>query len=121
MHLLFAWSCARGHGCYKCEQSRIAFQILSEREKGLKADINIAICVMSLCLFVCFLVLHWALVAVHRLSLVVVSRGYSVAVCGLLIAVASLVVAHRLQVHTGFSSCGLQALELGLYSCGSGA
>ena len=40
--------------------------------------------------------LHWALVAVHRLFLVVVSRGYSAAVCGLLIAVASFVVEHRL-------------------------
>ena len=85
----------------------------------MKADINIAICVMSLRLLSLFW-LHWALVAVHRLSLVVVSRGYSVAVHGLLIAVASLV-EHRLQVHTGFSSCGLQALELGLYSCGVGA
>ena len=40
--------------------------------------------------------LHWVLVAAHRLSLVLVSRGYSpVVVCRLLIA-ASLVVKHRL-------------------------
>ena len=37
--------------------------------------------------------LFWVFVAVHRLSLVVVNRGYSsVAVCGLLIKVAFLVV-----------------------------
>ena len=35
-------------------------------------------------------------VAACRLSLVVASRGYSVAVCGLLIAVASLVAEHRI-------------------------
>ena len=40
--------------------------------------------------------LHWVLVAAHGLSLVLVSRGYSlVAVCGLLIG-ASLVVKHGL-------------------------
>ena len=41
--------------------------------------------------------LCWVFVAVHRLSLVVASRGYSVvAVHKLLIVVASLVVAHGL-------------------------
>ena len=40
--------------------------------------------------------LHWVFVAVHGLSLVAVSRGYSVAVHGLLIVVASLVAEHRL-------------------------
>ena len=40
--------------------------------------------------------LHWVFVAAHRLSVVVASRGYYlVAVHGLLIAVASLVVEHR--------------------------
>ena len=97
MHLLFAWSCARGHGCYKCEQSRIAFQSLSEREKGVESR-HQHICMCNVFMFVCLfvLVLQWALVAVHRLFLVVVSRGYSAAVCGLLIAVASFVVEHRL-------------------------
>ena len=39
--------------------------------------------------------LHWVFVAAHRLSVVVASRGYYlVAVHGLLIAVASLVVEH---------------------------
>ena len=39
--------------------------------------------------------LHWVFVAVHGLSLVAASRGYSV-VHGLLIAVASLVAEHGL-------------------------
>ena len=40
--------------------------------------------------------LHWVFVAVHRLSLVAASGGYSVAVHWLLIAVVSLVVEHGL-------------------------
>ena len=40
---------------------------------------------------------HWIFIAVHELSLVVVSRGSSpVVVHGLLIVVASLVAGHRL-------------------------
>ena len=60
------------------------------------------------------------------LSLVVVSGGYSLVVLhGLLIAVASLVAEHRLQgawasvVVRGLSSCGSQALEHRLCSCGA--
>ena len=42
--------------------------------------------------------LHCVFVAMHRLSLIGVSGGYSVAtVCGLLIAVASVFVGHGLQ------------------------
>ena len=62
------------------------------------------------------------------LSLVVVSGGYSLVVLhGLLIAVASLVAEHRLQgawasvVVRGLSSCGSQALEHRLCSCGAQA
>ena len=41
--------------------------------------------------------LHWVLIVAHRLSLVSVSRGYCiVAVCALLIVVASLVAEDRL-------------------------
>ena len=41
--------------------------------------------------------LHWVFVAVRGLSLVAASGAYSfIVVCGLLIAVASLVVEHRL-------------------------
>ena len=41
--------------------------------------------------------LHWVFIAAHGLSLVMMSRGYSlVAVRGLLIAVASLVMEHGL-------------------------
>ena len=40
---------------------------------------------------------HWVLIAVHGLSLVAVSRGYSlIEAYGLLIVVASLVAEHRL-------------------------
>ena len=45
---------------------------------------------------ICFW-LHWAFVAPYRLSLVAVSRGYSLAVAhSLLIVLASLVAGHRL-------------------------
>ena len=55
-------------------------------------------------------------------SLVAASGGYSpVAVCRLLVAVASLVVEHRLDGQAGFSSCGSQALKHRLNSCGIGA
>ena len=40
--------------------------------------------------------LYCVFVAVHRLSLVAVSRGYSVVMCVLLIVMASLVVEHVL-------------------------
>ena len=40
--------------------------------------------------------LHWVFVAAHGLSLVAASGGYSVAVRGLLIAVASVVLEHWL-------------------------
>ena len=40
--------------------------------------------------------LRWVFVAARRLSLVAASGGYSVVVCGLLIAVPSLVAEHRL-------------------------
>ena len=44
-----------------------------------------------------FFWLHWVFIAVHELSLAVVSRGSSpVVVRGLLIVVASLVAGHRL-------------------------
>ena len=69
--------------------------------------------------------LCWVFVAVHGLSLVVASRGYSLAaVCGLLIVVASLV-EHGLQgVQTSvvaahrLSCCGIRALDCRLRSCG---
>ena len=40
--------------------------------------------------------LHWVFTAAHGFSLVAENGGYSVVVCGLLIAVASLVAEHRL-------------------------
>ena len=57
--------------------------------------------------------LLWVFVAVQRLSLTVVSKGYSLAVVhGLLIAVLSLV-AETGSRHMGFGSCGSHALERG--------
>ena len=70
--------------------------------------------------------LCWVFVAVPGLSLVVASRGYSLAaVCGLLVVVASLVVEHLPQgVQTSIvaahrlSCCGIRALDRRLRSCG---
>ena len=45
--------------------------------------------------FIFYFWLLWVFVAVHRLSLVAVSGGHS-SLCGLLIAVASLLAEHRL-------------------------
>ena len=53
--------------------------------------------------FICFW-LCWVFVAAWRLSLVVASRGSSL-VCGLLIAVASLVVEHHSVVMEHYLSC----------------
>ena len=59
--------------------------------------------------FFFFFWLCWVFVAVKGLSLVVVSRGYSlVAMLGFLIVVASLVVERGLW-SVGFSNCGTQA------------
>ena len=55
---------------------------------------------------------------VQAFSSCIECRLLFVAVCGLLIAVASLVVEHGLWVH-GLSSCGSWALELRLSSCGA--
>ena len=50
-----------------------------------------------LTLFISYFWSRWLFAALHGLSLVVVSRGYSlVAVPGLLMAVSSLMVEHRL-------------------------
>ena len=55
--------------------------------------------------------LHWVFAAVNRLSLVVASRGYSLAeVRGFLIVMASLVAEHGLW-GTGFSSWGTHGLS----------
>ena len=46
--------------------------------------------------FIIYFWLHWVFIAAHGLSVVAASRGYSVVVCGLLIAMASLVEEHQL-------------------------
>ena len=56
--------------------------------------------------FFFFFWLGWVFVAMHRLSLIAESRGYSsVVVCGLFIAVASLLPSMDSR-RAGFSSCG---------------
>ena len=82
-------------------------------------------------MYICFknFWLCWVSFAVHWLSLVVVSRVYSlVEVQGLLIVVASLVVQYRLQgawasvvVACGVGSWGWRPPELRLTSCGTWA
>ena len=62
---------------------------------------------INLLILFIYLWLHWVFVAARGLSLV--------AVCGLLIAVASLVAEHGLQ---GFSSCGMGARQLWLAGSG---
>ena len=64
----------------------------------------------------------WVFVAVWSLCLVMYGQPglLFVALCRLLIPVAFLVVEHRLYACM-FSSCSLQAVELGLCSCGSWA
>ena len=72
-------------------------------------------CVCFFFKFLLFIWLCWVFVAARRLSLVAVSGGYSLlAVCGLPIAVASLVLEHRfwgswasIVVTCGLSSCWL--------------
>ena len=80
-------------------------KILGQSPKTLTFK-KVAFCCMCFCLklylliflrktFIYLFLLHWVLVAVCRLSLVAVSRGYSlVAVHRLLIVVASLVAEH---------------------------
>ena len=59
-------------------------------------------------------------VAVHGLFLVVASGGYSLLWCtGFSLCWLLFVVEHGLEV-CGLSSCGLQALERRLSSCGAG-
>ena len=89
----------------------------------------IYIYILQIYLFYLFIFwLHWVFVAAHRLSLVVVSGGYSSLPCvGFLLRrllslrstgsrhAVAVVVAHRL------SSCGSRALECRFSSCGTRA
>ena len=63
--------------------------------------------------------LNWVFIAAHRLSLVAMSGVYSLVVVHVLLTAA----ASRAQtlVRVGFSSCGSQALEHRLNSCGTRA
>ena len=67
--------------------------------------------------------MHWVFVAARGLSLIAASRGYSVVVLRLLIAVASLV-EHRLPArglqYLWLMGSRTRALERRLSSCGTG-
>ena len=81
-----------------------------------------------------YLWLRWVFVAVHRLSLVAASRGYSPLQCtgfslrGLLLLRSTgpplrwlLLLRSTGSRHAGLSNCGLRALERRLSSCGTQA
>ena len=65
--------------------------------------------------------LCWVFVTVLRFSLVAVSRGYSSLQCEGFSFWWLLLLRSTGSRHTGFSSCGLRALERRLSSCGSQA
>ena len=65
--------------------------------------------------------LCWVLVAVHRLSLVAVSRGYSSLRCAGFLLQWPLLLQSTGSRHTGFGSCDSRALECRLSSCGARA
>ena len=73
--------------------------------------------------FIYLFLLHWVFVAVRGLSLVVLSRGYSLLWCvGFLCCRAwALGTRASVVVARGLSSCGLWALERRLSNCGSRA
>ena len=63
--------------------------------------------------------LHWIFVAVHGLSLVAASRGYSLLRCAGFSLQWLLLLQSTGSRHGGFSSCGSWALEHSLSSCGA--
>ena len=71
-------------------------------------------------LFIHFWLL-WVLVAARRLSLVVVSRGYSLLWCTGFSLRWLFLLRSTGSRHAGFTSCGSRALERRLSSCGSRA
>ena len=81
-------SLANSYSCCLCRFANMVYCILT---LFLPLKVN-AIFIIVVFVFACFGGQHWVFIAVHRLSLVAASRGYSlVAVRGLLTAVASLV------------------------------
>ena len=65
--------------------------------------------------------LSWVFVAVHGLSLVAVSGGYSLLRCAVFSLQWLLLLQSTGSRPVGFSSCGSQALECRLSSCGARA
>ena len=75
----------------------------------------------NLLLFLFLFWLHWVFVAVRGLSLVAVSGGYSSLRCAGFSLRWLLLLQSMGSRHAGFSSCGSQALECRLSSCGARA
>ena len=77
----------------------------------------------TLFLFILFIYvwLHWVLVAMCGLSLVTMSGGYSLLQCAGFSLWWLLLLQSTGSRHVGFSSCGTQALEHRLSSCGARA
>ena len=71
--------------------------------------------------FFFFLWLHWVFIAVHGLSLVVASGGYSSLQCAGFSLQWLLLLRSTGSRYAGFSSCGSRALERRLSSCGARA
>ena len=137
-----------------CPGCKLQFNIqcIPNRTIGNTISAYLALVCLFIYLFILFIYfwLHWVSIAAHGLSLVAASGGYSSLRCTgfFLIAVASLVVEHRLQAHGlqqlqhvgsvvaargpqstrasvvvahGLSCCGSWALERRLSSCGARA
>ena len=99
------------------------FSIWSPDLVGLHISFFFFLINLFICLFVCFLNfwLCWVVIAVGRLSLVAVSRGYSSLQCVGFSLRWLLLLWSTGSRHAGFSSCGLRAPERRLSSCGARA
>ena len=75
--------------------------------------------VLNLFILFIYFWLHWVFVAVHGLSLVAASRGYSSLQCAGFSLQWLLLLWNTGSRHAGFSSCGSWALERRLSSCGT--
>lgn len=98
-------------------------EILVERkESSLKYTVRVLLFFFFLTAS-CFVLfwLHWVLIALHRLSLVVVRGDYSSLQCSGFSLGWLLLLWSTGSRRMGFSLCDMQALERGLNSCGAQA
>ena len=111
----------------------IDLKVRGKTIKLVKESITVNLCDLGLSsVFFCFALfykfilfvyfwLHWVFVAVHGLSLVAVSGGYSSLWCAGFLWWWLLLLRSTGSRRTGFSSCGSRALEHKLSSCGARA